>query len=287
MADVLTVSLPGLVTGAVYSLMGLGIVLAMRVTRVVNLAQGEFFVVGAFVTSTALAAGVPAALAVLLAVCVTGVLAAGEETLLLRRMPDASQPILLLTTVALAITLQGVQIVLWGRNPRTTGSFVPGDIRIDTVRVDGQSVALIGLAVVVAVALAAFLDRSATGRAMAAVAEDTDAARMTGIDVFRLRLLGLLIAGVVGGLAGALALPLLLVDFSRGLGLALRGFVAAVAGGTSVIGTLVAGLLLGIAEALAVRYLSSLFSDVIVFGALVVVVIALPWLSAMRMRAAA
>lgn len=287
MEQLLTVAQPGMVIGAVYALTGLGIVLAMRVTRVVNLAQGDLFIVGAFVASTALAAGLPAPVAVLAAVAVGIAVAAIEEVVLLRRMRGASQPILLLTTVAFALTLQGVQVLVWGRDPRTIGSFISGGAQLGGVRIGWQSTALIVVAVLVAIGLSAFLDRSTTGRAMAAVAEDPDAARMTGIDVFRLRLLGLAIAGAIGALAGALALPLLLVDFTRGLGIALRGFVAAVAGGTSVVGTLIAGLALGVAEAIAVRYLSSLFSDVIVFGALVVVVLALPHISTLRGRMAA
>lgn len=286
MTDFFVVTFPGMTVGAVYAVLGLGIVLAMRVTRVVNLAQGEFYVVGAMVTSTLVAMGLPFLAAVAAAVVVGAALGAVEESLLLRRMRGASGTILLLTTVAFAISLQGVQVLAWGRNPRSSAPAIPGVINVGGVRMQWQAMLLIALAVLVTAGLIAFLDRSRTGKAMAAVAEDPDGARVTGVDVFRLRLLGLVVAGAIGGLIGAIALPLFLVDFTRGLGLSLRGFVAAVAGRTTVSGTLVAGLAIGAAETLTVRYLSSLFSDVFVFGVLVVIILALPALNQLRTRAA-
>lgn len=287
MSDFFVVTFPGLTVGAVYAILGLGIVLAMRVTRVVNLAQGEFYVVGAMLTSTLVPLGLPYAAAAVVAMVVGGALGALEESGLLRRMRGASGPVLLLATVAFALSIQGVLVLTWGRNPRSGAPAIPGALELGGVRLQWQAVLLIVVAVLVAAGLTVFLDRSRTGKAMTAVAEDPDGARVMGIDVFRLRLLGLIVAGAIGGLAGSIALPLVLVDFSRGLGLSLRAFVAAVAGRTSVAGTLVAGLGIGAAETLAVRYLSSLFSDVFVFGLLVVIVLLLPSLHQLRARAAA
>ncbi|HEY8524066.1 MAG TPA: branched-chain amino acid ABC transporter permease [Acidimicrobiales bacterium] len=283
MSDLLTVAWAGLTVGASYALVALGIVIAQRVTRVVNLAQGEFSVLGGFTTATLTAAGWPVALALVPAAALGGALAAVQEWALLRRLRDATGPILLLTTVALAVTFQGAEVLLWGRDPRTGPVLVSGDpVVLGGLRMSRQSLALVALAVVLTLVAHAVIDRSATGKAMSAVAEDPDAARMTGIDVYRLRLLGLVLAGTIGGLAGAVALPLFLVDFSRGLALSLKGFVAAVLGGSSVGGALAGGLALGVIEALTVRYVSDLFSDVATSLVLIAVVLAGPYVGRVR-----
>jgi branched-subunit amino acid ABC-type transport system permease component len=284
MADFLTVSFNGLTIGAVYALMGLGIVLTMRVTRVANLAQGEFYVVGALLLTTLMAAGLPVGVAVVISVLTGAALGGIQEFGVLRRMRGASSPVLLLSTVAVALVLQGIAVLTWGRDPRTISPYLPGVLEVGGVRMSWQGIALVAAAVVVAGALVYYLDVSRPGKAMAAVAEDPDGARVTGIDVNRIRLVGLVVAGGIGAFAGAIAIGLVLVDFTLGLGLALRGFVAAVAGRMSVVGTLVAGLVLGVAESVVVRYGSSLFRDVIVFGVLVAVVLLLPRLQQQRMR---
>lgn len=285
LSDAILVSVSGLSIGAIYGMLGVAIVLVMRIARVVNLAQGEFYIVGAFVTSTLLPMGIQPVFAVIAASAVGALLAGTEEVLLLRRMRDASGPILLLATAALAITLAGAQVLLWGTDPRSTSTFIgSGILDLGPVRIRPQEIALVILAVGVATTVWFLLQRSSTGKAMAAVAEDPDAARMIGIDVFRLRLIGLLVAGAVGGLAGSVALPLILVDFTQGLTLSLRGFVAAVVGRTTIWGGLLAGVGLGVMENLAVRFVSGLFRDAVVFAVLVVFVLALPSFGRRRLR---
>lgn len=288
METFLLVTVAGITIGSIYALLGIGIVLAMRVTRVVNLAQGEFYVIGALVTTTVVAAGMPIPVALGAAVLVASLVAGAEEVVLLRRMKDASAPIQLLTTVGLAILLSGAALLIWGRDPRTLDAFVPGgQLRVGILQINAQGLLLIALAVAAGVGLHLFIEKTGTGRAMSAVAEDPEGAQMTGLNVFNLRLGGLMLAGALGGLAGAVALPLVLADFTLGLGLALRGFVAAVLGGLTIRGALLGGLILGALESLTVRYASDLFRDVVVFGVLVVVILVGPRIGSLRRKVAA
>lgn len=286
METFLLVTLAGVTIGATYALLGIGIVLGIRVTKVVNLAQGEFYVIGAMVATTVVAAGLPVLVALLVAPVLAAVVAGAEEVFLLRRMKGASGPILLLTTVAFAIVLSGTELLVWGRDPRTMQAFVPGGfLEFGIVRIQAQGLLLIGLAVGAGVGLHLFIERTGTGRAMTAVAEDPDGAHMTGLNVSALRLGGLMLAGALGGLAGAVALPLVLVDFTVGLSLALRGFVAAVLGGGTIRGAMIGGLALGALESVTVRYASDLYRDVVVFAVLVLVILALPRLAKLRRSA--
>lgn len=283
MSDFLVVTWSGLTVGATYALVALGMVIALRVTRVVNLAQGEFYVIGGFTAATCTAAGWPIALAIAPAAALGGLLGGIQEWALLRRLRDATGPILLLTTVAVAMTMQGGEVLLWGRDPRTAPPLLSGPaVELGALRMSRHSIVLVAVAVVATLLVWAFLDRSPTGRAMTAVAEDPDAARLTGIDVYRLRLIGLIVAGVVGGVAGAVAVPLFLVDFSKGLALSLKAFVAAVVGGTSVIGALVGGLAIGVVEAAAVSYVSDLFSEAATSVVLIAIVLAGPYASRIK-----
>jgi branched-chain amino acid transport system permease protein len=284
----LLVTLAGTTIGAIYALLGIGIVLVIRVTRVVNLAQGEFYVIGALVTTSVVAAGIPIFVAVVCAVLVASLIAAAEEVLLLRRMTDASAPIQLLTTVALAIVLSGAALLIWGRDPRTLPAFVPGgQLEFGILQIKAQGLLLIAFALAAGAGLHLFIEKTGTGRAMSAVAEDPEGAQMTGLNVFNLRLGGLMLAGALGGLAGAIALPLVLADFTLGLGLALRGFVAAVLGGLTIRGATLGGLVLGALESLTVRYASDLYRDVVVFGVLVVVILAGPQIASLRRKVTA
>lgn len=285
MQNLLLVAVAGLVIGAIYSLAGMGIVLVKRVTGVVNLAQGEFYVIGALTAATGLASGLPAVLAVALGVTAAAVLGAFEEVALLRRMKGASTAVLLLATVAFAITLSGAEMLLWGRDPRTIGDFVPGGVlSLGGVQLQAQGALLIAVTIALGVGLHLFIEKTGAGHAMTAVAEDPVGAYITGLNVSRLRLVGLLLAGALGGLAGAVALPLVLVDFTMGLGIALKGLIASMLGGDSIRGAMVAGLAVGALESVTVRYGSDLYRDVVVFGVLVVAIVALPWLTAVKTR---
>jgi branched-chain amino acid transport system permease protein len=276
LTEFLNVGWSGATVGATYALAGLGILIALRVTRVVNLAQGEFYVVGALLAATLATAGVPLILGILAGALAGAGLGAGEELIVLRRMRNATPPIMLLSTVAVATLLAGAELLVWGQDPRSTPVLIGGRVVLGGVRLPAQSLLLVGLSIGVAVACWMVLERTSSGRAMSAIAEDPDAARLTGIDVLRLRLRGLAAAGAIGGAAGAIAVPLFLVDFNSGLELALRGFIAAAISGSTALGTLAAGLGIGILEALAVRYISPVFDDVTTFGILVIAVLMAP-----------
>src|SRR5690606_26010949 len=124
-------------------------------------------------------------------------------------------------------------------------------------------------AVLVGIALFLFLDRTSAGRAMRAAATDSTGAAASGVNVTFYRISAFVLAGMIAGLGGVLAAPIILVDFTMGLGFALLGLIAALIGGMTILGTLAAGLTLGAIEALVTVYGSDVFRDAVVFALLI------------------
>ena len=130
---------------------------------------------------------------------------------------------------------------------------------------------------VVMVLLWLFYHRTHLGLAMLAASIDAEGAATIGIPVARMRTLTFLLGGLVGGLAGVLVSPLITLHYEMGLLLTLKGFAAAILGGlTNPFGAVVGGVVLGLAEALAVLAVSSGYKDVVAMGILIAIMIVLP-----------
>ena len=133
------------------------------------------------------------------------------------------------------------------------------------------------MAALVSAAVYWFYDRTLTGKALRACAEQPVAARLVGISLSRASLISFLIAGVVGALAGVLASPVYFTSWESGLALGLKGFVAATLGGlVSVRGAVLGGLVLGVLETLTAGYISTGLRDAVAFLLLIVVLVVRP-----------
>jgi branched-chain amino acid transport system permease protein len=200
MTDLVAYVLTGLGIGRGFALVGSGIVLIYRVTRVVNFAQGAFAVLAAMTASTLLAADLPHGVAEILAVAVAagtgllvGVVAIGKPG----TTPGAS----LIITLGLGVFAYAVEVLVWGDQPRSFAG-CPGAIDIGGARVQAHYLLIIGVTVPVFVALAVFFARTDLGKALSACASNRYAARVVGIDVTRMGLLSFALGGALGGLAG-------------------------------------------------------------------------------------
>lgn len=260
----------GMMSGAVYALLATGLVLAFQTSRVVNLAHGETYAVGGLVAAATTAADLPLYLALLAGIAAATMLSFAIERLLLRPRRDWPTPSLILVTLAAAFLIRGALQVVMGVDslsfPRQFGGsplrFLGGALPRQ-----GLGLVLIGLAAALGVIL--FLMYTSLGRQMRAAAENPDAAELLGIDVGRIRTLAFGIAGTLGGLGAVLLVPLVSIDFQAGLGMTLRGFIAAALAGMSPRLVIVTALGLGLAEALVNTYFGALAQDPIVFLALI------------------
>ncbi|MEV4754424.1 branched-chain amino acid ABC transporter permease [Micromonospora sp. NPDC049559] len=253
MTELLQYLVTGLGGGCAFALVGSGLVVVYRVTRVVNFAQGSFAVIAAMTASTLLASGLPHGLAEALAVAVGAVTGAAVGLVAIGKPgtpPDAS----LIVTLGLGVFAYAVEILVWGDQPRSFRG-VPGAVDLFGARFQAHYLLIIGATLAVFAGLGLLFARTDIGRALSACASNPYAARVVGIDVTRMGLLSFGVAGALGGLAGILVTPIQLVTFDYDVTLVVGGFAAAILGGLMRPAlTLVGGLLLGVAQALVAGY---------------------------------
>jgi branched-chain amino acid transport system permease protein len=257
--------------GSLYALLAVGLIIAWQTTRVVNLAHGESYAIGGLTAAglsqswplwVALPGGILAAMAFLWA----------TERLLLRPRKHWPHSSLILVTLATAFLSRGVLYLAAGVDPLSIPRLVPGrPIRLWDAAWPRQGLALIAIGLVAALAVTLFLQATEAGRRLRATAENPDAAQLLGIDTDRARVTAFLIAGGLGGLGAVLLVPLVSVDYQMGLGMTLRGFIAAALAGMSAPRAIFAGLALGLAESLVTWQFGALAQDPIVFLALIAV----------------
>jgi branched-chain amino acid transport system permease protein len=280
MIEFLQIVAGGVLVGAAYALVALGLYLVYRVTGVVNLAQGGFCVLGALTAWTLqVPLGVNTVLAVLLgiaAAAVAGLLLGGGAFVPgLSRLSNGNM--LILSAGALTM-MEGLFLVLWGTQPYALapfGSRAPYEVA--GVLVPGQGAWVVGSMAAVACGLSLVLSRTKPGRALRACAENPVAARLVGVSVKRVTVLSYGVSAAMGGVAGVVIAPTTSLQFDTGRLFTSSAFIAVVVGGLgSFSGAIVGALLLGVVGQLATAYVSSLFSNAITLLLLLIVLALLP-----------
>ncbi len=280
MIEFLQICVGGLLVGATYALIALGLYLVYRVTGVINLAQGGFCVLGALVAWTLeVQLGWSAAPSVLLAILVTtafgAVLGSGAFVPGLSRLSNGN---MLMLSAGLLTMIEGILVVVWGTQPYALPPFL-GDrpFNVAGVLVPSQGVWVLGSALVIAAGLWLVLTRTGPGRALRACAENPVAARLVGVSVPRMTLLSFAIAAGMGAIAGVVIAPTTSLQFDTGRLFTTAAFTAVVVGGLgSFSGAIVGAILLGVVGQLATAYVSSLFSNAVVLVLLLVVLVVQP-----------
>jgi branched-chain amino acid transport system permease protein len=243
----------GLAMGCGFALLASGLVIIYRVTRVVNLAQGTFAVLGAFMTASLLTTGLPHVAAELMAVClsagvglVTGVIAVAKRG----TTPQAS----LIVTLGLAIFGYALEILIWGDQPRSfTG--LSGVVELAGLDLPVQHGLTAVATLVVFAALEVFFEHTDAGKALTACASNPYAAKLVGIGVVRMALVAFALGGALGGVAGVLIVPLAPMSYDSDVSLFVNGFAAAILAGLKrPVLALGGGLALGVTESLVAGY---------------------------------
>lgn len=276
METVIEVLVFGLQRGAIFGLVGLGLALVYKATRILNFAQGELGTVPAFAALMVMigfnAGGDKAAdrglllPATLLAVVVGAGLGMGLYAVVIRRLGKVSPVTSLVATAGVALLLTTVEINVFEARARRFPRPVNGGFRLigTEVIVDWHTVVILAALAGAALALAAFF-RSAPGVALLATAEDPFAAELQGIPVERMRALAWGAAGVLGALAGVLGAGVF-ETLTPGLVTStfmIPAFTGVVLGGiTSMVGAVVGGFALGIVSQAAIQIVTSYNLDI-------------------------
>ena len=247
----------GLATGCIYGLVALSLVIVYNATRTVNFAQGEMLMISAFVAwSAQRTAGLPLLLALACGVVAGGLLAYLVERVIIRRALQATHWDVLIITLGLSLVLRAAAGIVWTNDELPFPSlFSNRPVSIGPVRVAPVSFGIIGASLILMLALVALFRATRLGRAMRAVAQNQNAARLMGISVEGVYGSAWVLAAVVGAVGGVLIAPVTFLSTRMGL-IAINGFTAAELGGFgSMPGAVAGGMLLGLIENLAPLYL--------------------------------
>ncbi len=278
----------GLRVGSVYALVALGYTMVYGIIRLINFAHGDFIMVGAytlfFTVPLMIALGMPAWLSIIFAIVVcaiTGILV--EKLAYSPVRAKGNKMSSLITAIAMSLFLENAAQTLFGASPKQVGTI----FKLDKIwGISGNTLLTIFIGIVVMIALSFFVKYTKAGQAMRAVSEDKNASLLMGINVNRT----IAITFGIGAGLSAIASLMYIVQYNQvtnvmGYMLGLKAFVAAVLGGIgSIPGAMIGGLVVGIVESLSKAYSSSLtggvitsaFSDAIVFGILILVLLIKP-----------
>jgi branched-chain amino acid transport system permease protein len=264
----------GLMVGAVYTFLGIGLVLVYRTARILNLAHGETFAITGVVAALLVKAGAPLLAALAGAAAVALAFALSLHRFVLRPRADWPPGTLILITLGAAFVVRGILILAAGTDPVSFPALFTGaPMRIAGGVIPAQGIALVLFGFGVSGAVAAYLAGTRSGKQLLAAAENPFAAELLGVNVERARLTAYAIGGLLGALAGILLIPLIAVDFQSGLAMTLRGFIAAAISGMSPVGVIFGGLGLGLFESFVGAYLGALYQDPVMFCILIVVAV--------------
>ena len=269
----------GLVSGCVYALVALGYTMIFGILGIVNFAQGEIYMFGAFTAVLTLAATGNIWLASAAGIAVACVLGVLLERIAFRPLRGMHPLIPLISAIGASIFLSSLARLLFGPEDRAFPfEFHPSSFYFYGAQINQLQLAIIAVSVGLMAILTLFLNMTKHGKAIIAVAMDSDAARLSGINVNRAYEITFLLGSALSGAAGIMmAIYYNSTSPSMGLLPGLKGFSAAILGGVgSIPGAIIGGLVLGIAENLGAAYISSSFKDAFAFIALVLVLILLP-----------
>ena len=272
----------GISIGAVYAIIALGYTMVYGIAKMLNFAHGDVIMVGAYMSySVTSYLGLPTAVGIGVAVIVCTLLGMLIEGLAYKPLRGVPSLAVLITAIGVSYFLQNAAQLIWGSAPKNFKSIVtmsPIVLFNGQLTITGEVIYTIAASVIIMVALTLFINKSRMGKAMRAVSEDRDAAQLMGINVNQTISTTFAIGSALAAIAGVLlcsTVPTLMPTTGSMPGI--RAFTAAVFGGIgSIPGAMLGGILLGIIETFSKAYISTQFSDAIVFLVLIVILLVKP-----------
>lgn len=269
----------GIGLGSMYGLIALGFHVTYIVSHTVNFAQGSAVMLGAVLGYTfAITLGWPILLAIAAALLLCALFGLLVERTLVRPFADRGSNAWLMATVAGGIVLDNIVMFTFGKEPRSFPSFLAQK----PVEIFGAGVYPLQLIIPVVGIAAALLfhlvtHRTRYGKALLAVVQNPDAARLMGINVRLIVAASFAISTMLAGVAGLLIAPLFSVHSDMGMLFGIKAFAVAILGGiTSAWGVVLAGLAYGLIEALVTAYLGSTYTQIVVFSVIILALTIMP-----------
>lgn len=273
----LEILIVGAVSSAIYAMLAVGFTLIFGVARVLNLAHGSFYALGAygayFFTAHLKWPLLPAAIAAIAVVALFGVFV---ERVLVRPM-RSSQLAVLMITLAVALVVEQAMFLTFGSEYRNVPAFVDAKFHIGGVDVAGARLLALGVGTVVIAALWLFIQHTRLGSAILAISQDPQAAQYMGIPSDRIFSVVMALSAALAALAGILAGPFLTVQPTMWLLPIVKAFAIVVVGGLgSIPGSILAALLLGYAETIVGYTISTSWTEIVSVAATLLMLVVRP-----------
>lgn len=269
----------GIAVGSAYTLTGLGLTVIFSVYRILNLAHGEIYMLGAFISFFSMTyLNVPFFVAIVISMIASGVIGMILERIVFRPMRNHSEADFLIVTVGLLFFISNLAMYVFTPNIRSIqGPFEQNTFNFLGLNISQQRLFIIVITVVLIAALHYFNFHTKTGKQMRAVAQDKHAAQLMGINVNRMGVIAFFIAAALAAVAGTLMGDMQSINPAMGFAPLLMAVIVVIFGGLgSVIGAIVGGLTIGIVQSLSVTYFSSALSNILLYLILFLTLMVMP-----------
>jgi branched-chain amino acid transport system permease protein len=281
MGSSLQVLISGLQVGSIYALMALGFYVILSATGILNFAQGEWMMISGVLGVTFLALGLPYWLALVCSLAAATGLALVSERLVIRPLQNRNAPhaIMLLALFGIMLVARYGTGIIHGRlDEPLPGPAGMGVIRIgESAFIFYQTLVIFAATILIFAGVAFFIRRTWLGRSLLVTSIDPLAASLVGVDLSRVRLAAFGLGGFIAAVVAWLYAPLFATGYMTGAIPGIKGFIALFVGGLgSPFGALAGGILLGVLEVAASRYLPSIYSEGIAFVLLMVLLVLRP-----------
>ncbi|OGP90012.1 MAG: hypothetical protein A2156_01435 [Deltaproteobacteria bacterium RBG_16_48_10] len=271
----------GVTIGSIYAVIAVGLNLVLGVLGVVNFAQGEFYMLGAFIVYIFFFMGFPYWVCILFALLIITVVGVITNQLVIKPILRKSFTTQILATLGLSLLLQNTALMIWGPTPRE----IPVPLTYKQITVlhavgiysTYQRLLVIISGLVLFKALDLFVKRTKMGKAIRAVSQNKEACLIVGIDLNRICLVSFCISVALAAIAGGLIGPITLIAPIMGSIILLKAFALVVMGGMGNIkGSIFSGYILGLVESFTAVYVASIWKDGVAFLALTVFLLVKP-----------
>jgi len=267
----------GAVISAIYAMLAVGFTLIFGVARILNLAHGSFYALGAYLVYTFTAnANLPLWAACLIAVPLVGAFGVAVERILVRPLRRSMLAVLLIT-LAVALMVEQVLLLIFGSEARNVPSLVDATYHFAGVDISAQRLLALGGGVTILAGLWLFMQHTRLGSAILAVAQDAEAAQYMGIPSDRIYSLVMGLSAAIAAAAGILVAPFQTVIPSMGLLPLVKAFAIVVVGGLgSIPGSIVGALLLGYSETIVAFEVSIEWSQIVSVATVLITLVLRP-----------
>ncbi|WP_017727877.1 branched-chain amino acid ABC transporter permease [Halalkalibacterium ligniniphilum] len=278
MGDLLQFSVTGLTIGSIYAIVALGFVTIYSVTKVINLAQGEFVMLGGMIMFSFVSAGLPYWLSFISTIIIVMILGWIMEATMIQRAKGADALSLIILTIGAAIFIRGIASMIWGKDQVRVSPFTSNEpIDIAGAAITPQSIWIVLIMLLVVGLLYYLIDRTIVGKAFQACSVNPIAARLMGISPKKMSSFSFTLSAALGALAGLAIAPIMFPAYDMGIMLGVKGFSAAILGGLgSAPGAVLGGVIIGLLESFSAGYISSGLKDAIAFSVILVLLLIRP-----------